>query len=216
MIPAAVSWTTISALATAGGTLVLAIATFASTRSANRASRTAELAFQVGMRPVLFASRPDDQSQLIRWGDDHWADLGGGRAVMEEVDENLYMAMSIRNVGSGIAVLHGWRAKTMAASEALERPPIGEFRPQMRDLYVPPNDMSFWQAAIRDHDDPDGASLLQMVKTQEGILVDLLYSDHEGGQRTISRFHVTAREENPSEWLCYVVRHWNLDRPDPR
>jgi hypothetical protein len=30
-------WTTISSLATAGGTLVLALATFASVRSANRA-----------------------------------------------------------------------------------------------------------------------------------------------------------------------------------
>ena len=37
-------WVTISSLATAGGTLVLAVATFASVRSANRAARTAELA----------------------------------------------------------------------------------------------------------------------------------------------------------------------------
>jgi hypothetical protein len=35
-------WVTISALATAGGTLVLAGATFASVRSANRSSRLAE------------------------------------------------------------------------------------------------------------------------------------------------------------------------------
>jgi hypothetical protein len=35
-------WTTISALSTAGGTLVLAAATFASVRSANRSARAAE------------------------------------------------------------------------------------------------------------------------------------------------------------------------------
>jgi hypothetical protein len=35
-------WTTIAALATAGGTLILAVSTFASVRSANRAVRAAE------------------------------------------------------------------------------------------------------------------------------------------------------------------------------
>ena len=37
-------WATISSLATAGGTLVLAVAIFASVRSANRSARIAELA----------------------------------------------------------------------------------------------------------------------------------------------------------------------------
>ena len=44
-------WVTISALATATGTLVLAVATFASVRSANRAARVAEQAFLMGQRP---------------------------------------------------------------------------------------------------------------------------------------------------------------------
>ena len=35
-------WVTISSLATAGGTLVLAVATFSSVRSANRSARVAE------------------------------------------------------------------------------------------------------------------------------------------------------------------------------
>jgi len=44
--------------------------------------------------------------------------------------------------------------------------------------------------------------------------IDLLYSDHEGGQRAIGRFAVAPVKE--SVWLSSVVRHWNLDRPDPR
>jgi hypothetical protein len=35
-------WATVASLATAGGTLILAIATFASVRSAHRAARVAE------------------------------------------------------------------------------------------------------------------------------------------------------------------------------
>jgi hypothetical protein len=51
------NWETISALSTGAGTLVLAVATFGSVRSANRAARTAERALQQGLRPLVFPSR---------------------------------------------------------------------------------------------------------------------------------------------------------------
>jgi CHASE1-domain containing sensor protein len=44
--------------------------------------------------------------------------------------------------------------------------------------------------------------------------VDLLYGDHEGGQRTIRRFVFNSREDGQS--IVVVARHGNLDRPDPR
>jgi hypothetical protein len=97
---------------TAVGTLVLAAATFASVRSGNRAGRNAERALQAGLRPVLFASRPHETVQKVRWGDGHWAALPSGRAVLEEIDGVIYMAMSLLNVGSGIAVILGWRLDT--------------------------------------------------------------------------------------------------------
>jgi hypothetical protein len=212
-------WVTISSLATAGGTLVLAVATFASVRSANRAARTAEHAFEVGQRPLIFPSRLEDGTQKIRWGDDHWAALQGGRATFEEVDGSIYMAMSVRNVGGGIAVLHAWHileAGTAGAS-AMTQPSLDQFRPQMRDLYVPQGDVAFWQAAVRDPADPDRAELERALGSGAGLMVDVLYSDHEGEQRTISRFTVVRRTEDESgSWICSVVRHWNLDRPDPR
>jgi hypothetical protein len=57
---------TIASLATAGGTLVLAVATFASTRSANRAARISEQSLKVGLRPVLFNARPQDPPAAAR------------------------------------------------------------------------------------------------------------------------------------------------------
>jgi hypothetical protein len=215
------NWTTIASLATAAGTLVLAIATFASVRSANNAARTAERAFQVGLRPLLFPSRLEDAAQKIRWGDDHWVSLGGGRAVLEHVDGAVYLAMSLRNVGSGNAVLHSWRTEDRPefsdrGSAPMRRPSPEEFRPQSRDLFVPPGDMSFWQGAIREENDPDMPMVHDAISSRRGIVIDLLYSDFEDGQRTISRFLVSARGEEKTDWLCGVVRHWNLDRPDPR
>jgi hypothetical protein len=46
------------------------------------------------------------------------------------------------------------------------------------------------------------------------MTVDLLYGDHEGGQRTISRFILTREQDG--HWRPGVVRHWPLEGPDPR
>jgi hypothetical protein len=45
-------------------------------------------------------------------------------------------------------------------------------------------------------------------------MLEILYSDHEGGQRTISRFGLTPREDD--SWIASIACHWNLDRPSPR
>ncbi len=215
-------WVTISALATAGGTLVLAVATFSSVRSANRAARTAEQAartaersFQVALRPVLFPSRPDDPPMKIRWGDNHWAHVDGGRALVDEVDGAIYLAMSLRNVGAGIAVIQGWLAGPEERGRELERPDPAGFHTQVRDLYVPAGDSAFWQAGIREPGHPSRAGVEQGIQGKF-LIIDILYSDHEGGQRTISRFSAAEPTGGGSSWLCSVIRHWNLDRTHPR
>lgn len=206
---------------------MLAVATFSSVRSSNRTARSAERALQTGLRPVLFPSRFQDPNQKLRWGDDHWALVAGGRAVMEDVDGVVYMAMSLRNVGSGIAVLNGWRAepdtRAMSPTAAIEdrraglvRPDPSEFRPQGLDIYVPPGGEGFWMAAIRQLEDRDRAGIVDAIVGHRRLFVDLLYSDQEGGQRTISRFSIAQHPAEPTEWRCSVVRHWYLDREDPR
>ena len=85
----------------------------------------------------------------------------------------------------------------------------------MRDLYVPGGDVGFWQAAIRDHDDPEYETLVEAITTRRIFGVELLYTDHKGEQPTITFFILAPRDED-GRWLCSVVRHWNLDRPDPR
>jgi len=207
---------------TAVGTLVLAVATFASIRSANRSARNAERALQIGLRPVLFASRPHETIQKINWGDGHWAALSPGRAVLEDEDGVIYLAMSLQNVGSGIAILHGWkidageRISPQASLEEMRatamgiRPDPATFRPQTRDLYSPPGDVSFWQAAIRTPDDPDRQRVEEAIRNESPLIIDLLYGDHEGGQQTISRFSV-APYPGKDEWFPSVVQHWYLN-----
>jgi hypothetical protein len=94
-------WQTISSLATAGGTLVLAVATFSAVRSSNRSARIAEQALLTGLRPLLLPSLADDPVQKIMWSDRHTVRLAGGRATFEEQDGVIYLAMGIRNAGFG-------------------------------------------------------------------------------------------------------------------
>lgn len=213
---------------TAAGTLVLAVATFASVRYGNRAARNAERALQAGMRPVLFASRPHETVQKVRWGDGHWAALPRGRAVLEEVDGVIYMAMSLHNVGAGLAVILGWRVDSgsfidpnvsleeMRKAPQLISPDPETFRPQTRDLYSPPGELSFWQAAIRTFDDPDRSTVEAAIAGANPLLISLLYGDQEGGQRTISRFSIDRYGDTEDGWYPAVVNHWYLDRDGPR
>jgi hypothetical protein len=210
-------WVTISSLATAGGTLVLAVATYSSVRAGQQATRVAERSFLVGMRPVLFPSRRDDPVEKAGFGDGVTLKIEGGTAAVQRGESGeLYFGIALRNVGAGLAVLHGWHVQPGVRFGARpEEPDPVDFRRQARDLYVPAGDSGFWQGAIRDRDDPDREPLSGALQRTEGLTVDLLYGDHEGGQRTVSRFSCTPREGTDA-WSCNVVRHWSIDGVAPR
>jgi hypothetical protein len=207
-------WASVASFATAGGTLVLAAATFSSVRSANRAARTAERALLSRLHPVLMPSRPQDPPEKVTWMDEHMAKVGGGRAHVDIAGGVLYLAMPLRNAGTGIAVLHGWHPTPERLLGERGHAEPAEFRRLTRDLYVPAGDTGFWQGALRDESEPIYATMTAAIQARQSVTIDVLYSDLEGGQRTISRFALTPIAE--SEWLCLVARHWNLDRPDPR
>jgi hypothetical protein len=214
-------WATISALATAGGTLVLAVATFASVRSANRSARVAQEALFVRMRPMIMPSRLTDPVQKIVFQEGKYFRLEGGRGFVE-FDEStgvVYTAMSLRNAGQGISVIHGWRF--MAGGEAQPlRPDPANFRTQGLDIAIAPGDIGFWEAAFRDSNDSQFDNAVEAAKAGDLVTIDLLYGDEDGRQRVISRMVLRrVYPEDPdreSAWLATVVRHWNVDRPDPR
>lgn len=217
------NWTTYSELATAAGTLVLAVATFGAVRSANRAARIAERSFQIGLRPILTASRFEDPPQKIMFQDRHWFALKGGRAAVavdldgdgDEEHDVVYLAMLVRNVGSGMALIEGWQPHPGQLGSNDPWGDVADFTGQTRALIVPPGDVTFWQGALRDPDDPTHGPMIKAV--QDGaVTVDLLYRDHEGGQRTVSRFSLVRRDPRPdedgeAEWWVNLSRHRTVD-----
>ena len=208
-------WTTISSLATAGGTLVLAAATFAAVRSANRSARATERALLAGIRPVLMPSRLQDPPEKVGFHDDHWVKVEGGHGVAEVTDDAIYLAIALRNAGTGMAVLDRWDFhpdRPIGPEQGFRDP--STYRRLTRDIYVSGGDLGFWQGAFRDRDDPVFAEALAAITERRSMTIDLLYGDHEGGQRTISRFALLPHANG--SWLAVVGRHWNLDRSDPR
>lgn len=215
MLVLAVNWETISSLATAAGTLVLAIATFSAVRSAGRSARIAEAALQEQRRPLLTHSRLSDPEQKLMFFGGHWVNPAGGYSTAEHIDGIVYLSISLRNVGNGIAVCQAWTAfpQIDRLGTKLEHVPEAELRPQSRDFYIPPGDIGMWQGALRDPDDRLHCEVAAAIDAGAPIGVELLYSDQIGGQRTITRFGLMPAGESR---LTSMTRHWHLDWSGPR
>lgn len=211
-----VDWVLLSNLGTALGTTVLAVATFISTRSANRSARVAERALLNGLRPILLPSNWSDAPQKVRFMEGKWMAVRGGHATLEISDNAVYLLMSVRNAGAGVAVLHGWHLPPDARAPLS---PVEEFHRLTRDIYVPANDAGFCQVAIRDPESADFRNATAGA-AGDGFTVDVLYGDAEGSQRVVSRFFITPGPadagHDDADWLLMVSRHWNLDLPAPR
>ena len=76
-------WATVASLATALGTLVLAVATFSAVRTGNRTARAAELSLLTSPRPLLTPSRREDSALKVNFGDNKWLRVPGSSAVGE-------------------------------------------------------------------------------------------------------------------------------------
>ncbi|HVC07899.1 MAG TPA: hypothetical protein VND98_09985 [Solirubrobacterales bacterium] len=219
--PFAVDWPTVASLATAAGTLVLAVATYSSVRFGQRSARIAERstaiaerALLLGLRPVLAPSRLTDPPEMVRFGEGRMVKIRGGAAAVEREGESYYFVIPLRNVGNGLAVLQAWHFAARRPELSTPHAEPAEHRRQTRDLYVPAGDTGFWQGAIRQPNDPFREGLEEAFEIGGTLTVDLLYGDHEGGQLTISRFILTREEDGT--WHPGVVRHWPLEGIDPR
>jgi hypothetical protein len=205
-------WVTISALATAGGTLVLAGATFVSVRSARESSRITERALLASIRPLLLTPRLDDPPQKVPFMDRDATLIPPGRALAEVGTDAIYLAFGVRNAGSGIAVIDRWKS----VPDRTDDPDLdfSGYHRTTRDLYIPANEPGYWQGAFREPDAADFHHARDAIVARENLYIDVLYGDYEGGQRTLSRFAIVPAGDDA--WLTQVSRHWNVDRPDPR
>ena len=125
-----------------------------------------------------------------------------------------FIAIALRNAGTGIAVQHGWYLYPRLDTSA-EHAPLDEFVRLTRDLYIAGGEVGFWQGTYRDPSSPEYAAARAAIEAREPLMVEVLYGDHEGGQRVITRFAMMPRSEGDG-WIASAGRHWQIDRDDPR
>jgi hypothetical protein len=201
--------TTIAELGTASGTLVLAIATFGATRSANRSARIGERSLLLGLRPLLVPSRAEDRTERVDFAlESRTVNVPGGSAAVLLESGLALFAIALRNVGAGPALLQGWHVDRGLPNSETGYPDLGGFVAQRRDLYVSPGDTGFWQGAVRETSDPLNEEVREALEADDALTVHLLYSDVEGGQRFVSMF---ALRPEDSSWTVAAGRHWALD-----
>lgn len=192
---------------------MLAISTFAAVRSANRSAQVTERALMASIRPVLTTTRFGDPMEKIGFQDDHWLKVDGGTGVVDVTPTAIYMGIALRNVGNGLAVLDRWDIRPGRNRDA-PTVHVDHAHRLTRDLFIAAGDHGFWQGALRDPSEPDFAAVRDAINGGDAVTIDLLYGDHEGGQRTITRIALLPAADG--RLSASVSRHWNLDRADPR
>jgi hypothetical protein len=214
------AWVTLADIGTAAGTLVLAGATFASVKASARSTRIAERALLAGQRPVLVPAGPDDPAESVQFADGRVFPVGTGQALAERDGGVVYLAIPLRNVGAGLAVLRGYHLQGEPASHVADDPrgparhlrgdpppEPGAFSPQQRDLLISTRRTGFWQAALRDPAARLYGEVEQAIATRGRLTVDILYADHEGSQPSVTRFVLLPEAKS---WRCDATRYWSL------
>lgn len=204
---------------TSVGTLVLAGATFAAIRSSNRSARIAERSLLAGLRPLLVVAHRDDRSQEIQFADGRVFESEPGHALFRTDNSVIYIAIPLRNAGTGVAHLQGYRLDPESA-DSVQADPLGParhrrggpppdpatFATQQRDLYIAPGDTGFWQAALRDPTERLYTANLEAHRTRGRVTVDILYGDLDDGQPAVTRFVLLPSRD--STWHCDATHHW--------
>lgn len=214
------AWATLADVATAAGTLILAGSTFIAVRASARSTRIAERALLAGQRPVLVPAGADDPAEKVQFADGRIFPVGNGEALVAHEAGVVYLAIPLRNVGAGLAVLRGYHIQGEAASHVAQdprgparhlrgdtEPQPGAFSPQQRDLLISTRRAGFWQAALRDPQTRAHGEVMAAIGSRGRVTVDVLYGDHEGSQPSITRFVLLPEADS---WRCDATRYWSL------
>ena len=144
---------------------MLAVATFSAVRSSNRTARISLKSRSSPARAPTISSLPGDPDHKVLWHDRHAADVSGGRAIFEEKDGVIYLAIGLRNLGTGLALFYGWHSmpdqafKTCHTSQpktSVDSPSTSTSRRAVADIR---------EAAVRDRDDRFRPGFMRSLRT---------------------------------------------------
>ena len=123
--------------------------------------------------------------------------VAGGAATLKVADGVVYMVISVRNVGTGLAVVHRWHVEVTGQPQQTH-PPLEDFTTQARDIYVASGDIGFWQERCAIRPQRQFEAVAAAVEAGDPMVLSILYGDWEGGQRVIGQFALRRAND---KWL---------------
>lgn len=126
-------------------------------------------------RPVLVNSRFQDPQQKVEFLEGNIQVVDGGSAAFDIGQDAICMSASLRNVGTGLAVLHAWLVDVGRQTERIH-PPVSDYTEQIRDIYIAPGDVGFWLGALRDPQAGIFHAMSEAIKNHEMLTLYLLYA----------------------------------------
>jgi hypothetical protein len=156
----------------------------------------------------------------VQFADGQTFPVGGRHALVHKETGVIYLAIPLCNVGTGLAVLRGYRLQGETASDVTQDP-RGVAQHRRGDLAPPaavllaaaagPADQRkpgrFLAGALRDPATPLYKEIALAVDTGGRMTVDVMYGDHAGGQPSVTRFVMLPEA---GSWRCDATRYWSL------
>jgi hypothetical protein len=97
-------------------------------------------------------------------------------ATAEAEQDVVYLTISLRNVGTGLAILNAWRFFEERPRLGVDpvAPSLDEFHRLTRDLNIAPQDIGFWQGVFRDPQEEPFGRAQRAVTERTPFTIDLL------------------------------------------
>lgn len=161
--------------------------------------------------PIMVPARPDGRKRVARFTLEKHVTIRNADTYAEFDGDGVCLAVCLRNIGSGVAVLKGFDASPNDSAEpaSYDVPSLSRFASALHALYLGPGDAAYLAIFTSlDSSRTDAYEVVQeTVPNGASLLLDLVYTDHSGGQLTISRLELEWATD-VDRYVAKVARYW--------
>jgi hypothetical protein len=160
--------------------------------------------------PVIIPAKAHGIKWIVRFTPHKHVVLENFDSYTDEDDQYVYFAVALRNIGAGIAVVLGTDASPKADLDDLvpkHVAPLSGMRRMARNMYLAKSDAAYLVFWTTSASSGIYKVIYDAVPKRQDIVLDLIYSDQDGRQMTVSRFELSwAMDVN--RYVAKIVKHW--------
>jgi hypothetical protein len=190
-------------IALAGTTMLVAVpAAWSALLSARQMKRN--------LLPIITPARPDGSKRVARFTPAKHVVLENADSFSQEDGERVYLAVCVRNIGSGVAVVRGVDANSTDEVKELAPDGIPALRGLVRSersLYLGPTEAAYLTMWATSSSSAGFDVVRRTVPAKGDLLLDLVYCDHAGRQLTVSRIELRWASD-ANRYVARLVKYW--------